>query len=171
MNDEKKPTSDAQLLELMRLRELREAEEYSEKKQKQAAEKESYEFRRQRRLEGDRYTETQTLMRQSKCDHRKGTSGSGPKARHIDYMVSFHTFANGLQQIKCLKCKAKVHPGDTNAALTVNGEEHKNHIFNPFTGKPGLGWEDAFKMTLEENTTNKLSRAEIITRAPTPLGM
>lgn len=162
-----------ELLELMRRREEREAKEFNRIESERAAEKEAHERRVLVRMEGDKFYWTELHKRQSRCDHRKGTAGPGPKAKHIDYMVSRHVFANGVTQIKCLKCKHKSFPGDTKQlchgsmdAFIANTKSKKGpQLPNPTK----LSYNDFYNMTLEENTTNKETRAEIVTQGPQPV--
>jgi hypothetical protein len=170
MTEELKPNPNTELIELMRQREVRDAREYERVEAERATAKEEHGRRVEVRKAGDKYYWTELHARQARCDHRKGTSGSGPKAKHIDYDVSRHVFANGVTQIKCLKCKHKSLPGDTKAlchgsmdSYVLNLKSKKGpHLPNPTK----LSYADWYNMTLEENTTNRETRAEIITKAP-----
>ena len=164
------PEQDNELLALMRKREEREAREADRLDGERQNAKEDHDRRVIVRMEGDKYYWSQLHLKQSRCDHRKGTAGPGPKAKHIDYMVSAHTFANSVTQIKCLKCKHKSFPGDTKAlchgsmdAFVANTKSKKGpQLPNPTK----LSYNDFYNMTLEENTTNKPTRAEIVTKGP-----
>jgi len=164
---------DNELLDLMRKREERESKEAARLETERADAKEAHERRVITRMEGDKFYWTQLHARQARCDHRKGTSGPGPKAKHIDYMVSRHTFVNSVTVIKCLKCRHRSFPGDTKAlchgsmdAYIANMKaKHGPQLPNPTK----LSYNDFYNMTLEENTTNKETRAEIITQGPQPV--
>lgn len=160
-------STESEMLRLMKLREEREARR--EEKEELAAMKaaEEYEAKVERRKSGDKYMQTQLEMKQFKCDHRKGTSGSGRKFKHIDYMVNRNTFQNGVTRIKCEKCRFKWFPGDTkeNAAGTMENCLAKKRFPNPTR----LSYAEAWAMTNEENTTNTPSRAEMVTTGPAPV--
>jgi hypothetical protein len=159
-----------ELLDLMRAREKREAQEFEEKQEEKRVRTEEHNRRVDTRKRGDAFGWKQLFDTQSRCDHRKGTSGPGPKTKVLDYNVSRHAFANGVTYIKCLKCKHKAFPGDTKAmchgsmdAYTENLKSKKGpQLPNPTK----LSYNDWYVMTLEENTTNTPSRAEMLTRGP-----
>jgi hypothetical protein len=173
MTDDLKQPQPNDLLELMRKRELREAQEFEERQESKRAEKESHDRRVETRKAGDTFYWTELFKAQSRCDHRKGTSGAGPKSKVVDYMVSRHTFVNGVTPIKCLKCKHRAFPGDTKAlchgsmdAYIANTKAKKGpQLPNPTK----LSYSDWYTMTLEENTTNKPSRAEMLMPAAEPV--
>lgn len=159
-----------ELVELMRKREERESKEFERQEGERKEQRDAHDRRVISRMEGDKFYWTEMFDRQSRCDHRKGTSGPGPKAKHIDYNVSRHVFANGVTQIKCLKCKHKSFPGDTQSLCHGSMDAY---IANTKSGKgPQLknptkrSYNDFYNMTLEENTTNKETRAEIVTKGP-----
>ena len=154
----------------MRKREERESKEADRLEAERKQKNEDHERRVMSRMEGDKFDWTQLHLRQSRCDHRKGTAGPGPKAKHVDYMVSRHTFVNQVTVIKCLKCKHKSFPGDTKTlchgsmdAYVANVKSKKGpQLPNPTK----LSYNDFHQFTLEENTTNKETRAEILTQGP-----
>jgi hypothetical protein len=169
MTDDLKPQPN-ELLELMRAREQREAQQFAEAQEEKRASKEQHERRVETRKRGDQFYWTELFKTQSRCDHRKGTSGPGPKTKEIDYMVSRYTFANGITQIKCLKCKHKSFPGDTKAVCHGSMENYFANVKakkGPQLQNPTkLSYNDFYNMTLEENTTNTPGRAEMVTQGP-----
>jgi hypothetical protein len=169
MTDELKQQPN-ELLELMRSREQREAREFEERQEEKRVRTEEHSRRVETRKRGDKFYWTQLFQTQSRCDHRKGTSGPGPKTKEIDFMVSRHTFANGLTQIKCLKCKHKSFPGDTKAlchgSMEAYLENTKSKKGPQLQNPTKLSYNDFYNMTLEENTTNTPSRAEMLTKGP-----
>lgn len=159
------------LLALMEQREKREQAQFEREEKEREQKKNDRDARLMNQMEQDAYVWTALAKMQSVCDHRKGTGlwpgkkPPGPKAKHIDYMISMHTFAGGVTYIKCLKCKHKAFRGDTRemcAGTMDNFIQKGKKVPNPTK----LGWEDWFSMSQEENTTNKNSRAEVITSAP-----
>lgn len=162
-----------ELIELMRAREKREAREAEIREKDRIEVAEAHERRVEVRKAGDQFYWDQLHLKQSQCDHRKGTAGPGPKAKHIDYMVSRHVFANSVTQIKCLKCKHRSFPGDTKEKCHGTME---NFMANRKAKRPPqlpnltrLSYNEFYNMTLEENTSNKETRAEIITAGPQPV--
>jgi hypothetical protein len=169
MNEETKSNSE-RLLEIMIQKEAREEKEYLAREAERIQLKEDHQRRVETRKAGDAFGWEQDFKRKANCDHRKGTSGPGPKAKHIDYDISRHVFANGVTQIKCLKCRHRAFPGDTKEKCHGTMD---NYVANVRAKKgPQLpnptkrSYQDWHVMTLEENTTNKETRAEIITQAP-----
>lgn len=156
------------MLVLMRKREEREAREAEKRELAELADMERKDFVKQARQKTEKFEWDQAQKVQSLCDHRKGTSGKGPKARHIDYDISVHTFNNGVMYVKCLKCKHKSFPGDSRelcAGTMDNFIRKGKKVPNP-TKK---SYNDWMLMAQEENTTNRPSTAEIITAKPTPM--
>lgn len=164
------PNENAELLKLMRQREEREAKIFAEQQAEKQELKAAHDRRVAVRKAGDKYYWEQLYLNQSRCDHRKGTQGPGPKTKELDYMVSRHTFNNGVTQIKCLKCKHKAFPGDTKAMCYGSMEAYwadRKDKKGPQQKNPTkLSYNDWYNMTLEENTTNKPSRAEMVTQGP-----
>lgn len=166
-------STEEKLFQIMAKREARESAEA----ERLAAERADIEAAHQRRVDarkaGDKFIWDELFKTQSRCDHRKGTSGPGPKTKEVDYMVSRHVFANGVTQIKCLKCKHKAFPGDSKQLCHGSMEAY----FANTKAKQGpklqnptkLSYNDWHIMTLEENTTNKPSRAEMLTQGPQPV--
>jgi len=126
-----------------------------------------HEARVERRKQGDAYQASQETLAQSRCDHRKGTSGRGRKFKIVDYMMNRNTFQNGVTRIKCEKCHFKWFPRDTKefvAGTMENCLKNIRKIPNPTK----LSYIEAWNMTNEENTTNTPSRAEMVTSGPAP---
>jgi hypothetical protein len=154
-----------ELLKLMRAREERESREAGFRDLERQKVEEEHEARVQRRKTGDAYMATEEAFRQSKCDHRKGTAGSGRKFKIVDYMMNRNTFQNGVTRIKCEKCRFRWFPGDTKEFVAGTMENCLKKIRK--TPNPTrLSYNEVWGMTNEENTTNTPSRAEMVTTGP-----
>jgi hypothetical protein len=171
MNDQQNRSlnPDQEMLDLMRKREVREARLFEQQELARKEQEDNFNLRRQRQAENDKQVFEAALSWQAKCDHRKGTGGK-KKWRHIDFMVSRHTFPNGVVQIKCMKCRFKAFPGDTQEMCSYTFENYmkgnkKKMVPNP-TGYSYAQW---YQMTLDENTTNTETRAEMVTQGPVPV--
>jgi hypothetical protein len=166
MTDQLQPNDE--LLKIMRARELREAQRFE---QEQAERQEKELGRKQRiatQVEQDKQVFIAAAEWQAKCDHRKGTSGK-KKWKHIDYMLSKHTFQNGVVQFKCLKCRFRAFPGDTREACSYNFENFmkgKNKVKYP--NPTGLSYADWFRM-FQDDTTNSETRSEMVVAGPVPV--
>lgn len=175
MTDESKQplSTEEKLLAIMAKREERESAEAERVAAQRADTEAAHERRVDARKAGDKFVWDELYKTQARCDHKKGTSGAGPKTKITDYMVSRHVFANGLTQIKCLKCKHKSYPGDTKQLCHGSMDAYYANVAakrGPQLPNPTkLSYNDFHIMTLEENTTNKPSRAEMLTQGPQPV--
>jgi hypothetical protein len=167
MTDQVSPNE--KLLKIMEAREMREAQRFAQEQ----AEREERENNRKARIatqvEQDKQVFIAAAEWQSRCDHRKGTGGK-KKWRHVDYMISRHTFQNGLTQIKCQKCRMKWYPGDTAEVCSYTMQNYllgKNKV--KYVNPTKLSYAKAYEMTLDENTTNTETRSEMVTQGPTPV--
>lgn len=167
MNQEQpKLAPDQEMLALLRKREEREAREFEQKELQRLEAEENLALRKQRRADGDRQMWDAAMAWQSRCDHRKGTSGK-KKWRHIDYDIGRHTFQNGLTVVKCFKCRFRSFPGDTREQCSYTDANFKNGVKVPNPTK--LSYKDWYTMTLDENTTNTETRSEMVTQGPQPV--
>ena len=153
-------SGDQELLKLMRAREEREARIFAQQEKERQEREANLLLRINRRKEGDAYELKMAIARQARCDHRKGTSGSGKKFKVVDYNLSRYTFQNGATRIKCEKCRMKWFKGDTKEFLVPaagrNSERIPNHT--------KLSYADVWRMC-DEDSTNTSGRAEIVTTA------
>jgi len=159
-------TPDKEMLELLRAREKREAAIFEKQQKQELADEQARQFRKDTRKKNEEFEWGQIYKAQSLCDHRKGTSKS-PKAKHIDYDVFRHTFANRVVVVKCLKCKHKSFPGDTKEKCWGTMDNYTRGDRSKMVKNPTrLSYAEWVAMTTEDNTTNKPSSAEIVTEGP-----
>lgn len=152
MSEQNQQQQDIQqeMLELARRRELREAKSAEAQEAKEEEATKHYNSKLTARQKADAERAQIAVLKQSKCDHRKGTSHK-PKAKHIDYDMSRHTFHNNVTRVKCNKCQMKWFKGDTEKELIRDRKKIPNHT--------GISYEQAFEMADSENTTNFPSKA------------
>lgn len=164
MTDQLQPND--RLLKIMEARELREAKKFEIDEAKRRAEEDNYAVRVLRQEQNDHEMWNAVMLWQSKCDHRKGTTGK-KKWKHIDYMVDRHTLQNGTTRIKCQKCRFKAFPGDTaeKCSYTLENFMKGIKVVNPTR----LSYAEWYKLTLDENTTNTETRSEMVTQGPVPV--
>lgn len=164
MTDQLQPNE--RLLKIMEARELRESRE-SERLELERMEKEAnHELRVTTQVTADNQMWDTLALNQSRCDHRKGTSGK-KKWKHIDFNVNRHILPNGVTRIKCMKCVYKAFPGDTAEKCSYTLENFMKSIKVPNPTK--LSYAQWYEMTLDENTTNTETRSEMVTQGPVPV--
>jgi hypothetical protein len=157
------------LLKIMEARELREAEKFAIDQAERAEKEKNHAYRVGSQKQADAQYWISLTDWQRRCDHRKGTSGK-KKWRHVDNHVGRHIFQNGTVQIKCFKCRFKWYPGDTKEVCSFfldNYMKGKNRV--KFENPTGMSYEEAYTMTLDENTTNTETRSEVVVQVPSPV--
>lgn len=166
MNEPLNSAPNDRLLKIMEARELREAKIFERQEQERAAKEANYEVHRQKQIDADKAVFTSLFLVQSRCDHRKGTSGKR-KWRHIDNMMDRHTLPNGLMRIKCQKCRMTWFPGDTPEKCSYTLDNWLNKKTQPNPTK--ISYAKAYDMTSDEWTTNTETRSEMVTQGPQPV--
>lgn len=147
------PTTLEQLLMVIMAREARLAKKEEEEESRRSAKKEQY-------LRNATDDTGAIQEKQKNCKHLKG--GKNRKAtQNEDYLLSIHTFIDGVTRIKCLLCGMKWFPLDTDEFLVRGGKLVPNHT--------GLGWKEVFRFV--GKSTNTPTTSEIPLKTPTGVEM
>jgi hypothetical protein len=152
-------------------------EDAVEKAQERARIRESRLAKQKARMSGAHEAERAAAVLVLRCDHLKGKAGQRAFGAKVDYALSKHTFVDGTERIKCLKCALAVWnirnhgkiPADTQQIIWRDRGNGYEQLPNPSYVKgnpkyPGIGWNEA--VALLESTSNKESKSEVVMDNP-----